>query len=446
MLKSVFVVEPGADHSQIALQYDGYGTLSINEKGELVIETPLGTIVDAPPVAFTEDGQWVNVAYRLDGRTVSFLVDSYDTNQVLYIDPSLIFSRQFGSSLYEYTANAMLESATSRYIGGLTYNSSGGTEWQNKPGGGVQPTHAGGSYDLYICKFNLANDVWEAFTFIGGNSTDYGAEMAFAGSDILIAGTTSTSSGNIANAAPITPVNTTSATTTRAMVVRLNSTISALTASPAWFSGNSSTQVGALAYDPGTQSVYVGGTTCATSGLGPAASGYQSTNYSSGCYDGFVTRLTSTLATATNMTYLGGSYYDGIAGLRVDASGNVYAAGATYSGTSYSWPFATTIIGGTNGISASSSDWMISKLNNTLTAIGTGWSAYTTRIGGTGYDGIYYPYSFTSISIPDSMYPLGWDPIEVDSTGRVFMGGFTSSTDYPTTGSPWQALEPGRFL
>ena len=90
--------------------------------------------------------------------------------------------------------------------------------------------------------------------------------------------------------------------------------------------------MGALAYDPGTQSVYVGGTTCATSGLGPAASGYQSTNYSSGCYDGYVTRLTSTLATATNMTYLGGSYYDGIAGLRVDASGSVYAAGATWSG------------------------------------------------------------------------------------------------------------------
>ena len=162
VLKSVFVVEPGADHSQIAMQYDGYSTLRISEKGELVIETPLGTIVDAPPVAFTEDGKWVNVAYRLDGRTVSFQVDSYDTNQALYIDPSLIFSRRFGSSLYEYTVNAMLECATSRYIGGLTYNSSGGTEWQNKPGGGVQPTHAGGSYDLYICKFNLANDVWEA--------------------------------------------------------------------------------------------------------------------------------------------------------------------------------------------------------------------------------------------------------------------------------------------
>ena len=88
---------------------------------------------------------------------------------------------------------------------------------------------------------------------------------------------------------------------------------------------------------------------------------------------------------------------------------------------------------------------MISKLNNTLTAIGTGWSTYVTRIGGTGYDGIYYPYVFTSISIPDSIYPLGWDPIEVDATGRVYIGGLTASSDYPTTGGPFQGHEPGRL-
>ena len=105
----------------------------------------------------------------------------------------------------------------------------------------MQPTHAGGSYDWYICKFNMANDVWEAFTFIGGNSTDYGAEMAFAGSDILIAGTTSTELGQHRQRRADHAGEHDAATTTRAMVVRLNSTISALTASPAWFSGNTTT-------------------------------------------------------------------------------------------------------------------------------------------------------------------------------------------------------------
>ena len=122
------------------------------------------------------------------------------------------------------------------------------------------------------------------------------------------------------------------------------------------------------------------------------------------------------------MTYMGGSYYDGIMGLRVDGSGNVYVGGATWSGTSYSWPYATTTIG---PLSTSTSDWMIGKLNNTLQTIGTGWSTYVTRIGGAGYDGVYYVYAFTSLGIPDSLGPIGFDPIEMDSTGRVYMGGMT---------------------
>ena len=185
VVKSVFVVKPDANPDLIQLKYAGQNKISLDEKGNLVVETPLGNIVEAAPIAYTESGEWVNVGYRLRGDTVSFQVDTYDTSEALYIDPSLIYSKQFGSSLYEYTTNAMLESATSRYIAGLTYNTSGGSEWQNKPGGGAQPGHAGGSYDWYLIKFNLANSVWEAFTFIGGTSTDYGSELAWAGSDIL---------------------------------------------------------------------------------------------------------------------------------------------------------------------------------------------------------------------------------------------------------------------
>ena len=89
-VKSVYTVNPGADPKAIALKYTGADALSLDEKGNLKIETGLGTFTERAPVAFTANGQWVMARYVLDGNTVSFQLGPYDKQQVLYIDPSVL--------------------------------------------------------------------------------------------------------------------------------------------------------------------------------------------------------------------------------------------------------------------------------------------------------------------------------------------------------------------
>jgi hypothetical protein len=439
-VESVFVVHPDAKAAQIRLRYAGQDRLSLDEKGNLVVATPLGNIVESAPIAYTESGSQVKVAYRFEDDTVSFLVGNYDTSEALYIDPVVVFARQYGGSGAEYTNLGLAEDATSRYVSGYTAS----TSWSGVPGGGVQTSHAGGTYDWYICKFNLVNDTMTAFTFIGSTSTEYGpGELILApNGDLMFAGTTY-SSDPIGGTAQTIPVNSSSSTTPRAVVVRINSALSSIT-SVAALGGNSSTYGGALWTNATTGDVYVGGTTCSTSGLGPAASGYQSTNASSGCYEGWITRLDSTMTTALNTTFLGGSYYDNVAAIRTDAAGDVYAMGGTWSGTSYSWPFATTTIGPLS--TGGTTDFMLAKLNSSLTGIGSGWSTYVTRVGGTGYDGCLYPYIYTSFTYPTSAYyAASWHAMEIDSTGRMFFAGVSTSTDYPTAGNPFQPNSEGSY-
>src|SRR5205823_13962444 len=55
------------------------------------------------------------------------------------------------------------------------------------------------------------------------------------------------------------------------------------------------------------------------------------TTYGGGTYDTFVTKLNSTGSALVYSTYLGGNSEDSFSGLAVDASGNAYVTGPTFS-------------------------------------------------------------------------------------------------------------------
>ena len=118
-------------------------------------------------------------------------------------------------------------------------------------------------------------------------------------------------------------------------------------------------------------------------------------------------------------TFLGGSGNDGVRGIAVDLSGNVYVAGGTASGdlpvtaSSYqsaykatqAFLFGNAFIGGGNAF--------IAKLNPAGTAL-----AYITYLGGSVAD------SATSIT--------------VDNAGNAYVAGFTDSPDFPVTPGAFQ--------
>jgi hypothetical protein len=101
ILKSEFILDAGADPSQIMLVYQGHTGISLNETtGDLVIETPARQIVDEAPVAYQEINgtrKEVDCSYVLGpDATVTFKLGAYDTAYPLVIDPILRYSLYFG--------------------------------------------------------------------------------------------------------------------------------------------------------------------------------------------------------------------------------------------------------------------------------------------------------------------------------------------------------------
>ncbi len=105
-------------------------------------------------------------------------------------------------------------------------------------------------------------------------------------------------------------------------------------------------------------------------------------------------------------TYLGGSVQDGGAAIAVDALGNAYVTGMTLSADFPTVnPIQATCNGGTG--CANSGDVFVTKVNADGSAL-----VYSTFLGGSGED--------------------AGQGIAVDSSGNVYVAGWTESTDFPT--------------
>ena len=107
-------------------------------------------------------------------------------------------------------------------------------------------------------------------------------------------------------------------------------------------------------------------------------------------------------------TFLGGSNFDQVYALAVDAAGNVYVTGQTASAN---FPTRT---GGLDG----NRDVFVAKLNPAGTSL-----TYLRVLGGTQTD-----------------TPRG---LAVDGSGNVYVTGFTSSSDFPTTAGAYRTTSSG---
>ena len=115
-------------------------------------------------------------------------------------------------------------------------------------------------------------------------------------------------------------------------------------------------------------------------------------------------------------TYLGGSEQDIALGIAVDASGNAYVVGTTFS---TDFPTASPFQPAHGGSGEVPFDAFVTKLNAAGNAL-----VYSTYLGGSGRDD-------------------GLD-IAVDSSGNAYLWGATDSSDFPTA-SPFQPANAGGF-
>jgi hypothetical protein len=119
--------------------------------------------------------------------------------------------------------------------------------------------------------------------------------------------------------------------------------------------------------------------------------------------DAFVTKFDPDGVNAIYTTFLGGTYADEGAAIAVDAGGQAYVTGVTYSADFYTRNAAQPV----GGVVADAvPDGFAAKLN------ADGTVAYSTYLGGSGYEQGY--------------------GIAADDAGRAYVTGYTTSADFPT--------------
>jgi gliding motility-associated-like protein len=187
-LKYEFHVLPNADAKQIKFSYAGNESLSINEKGDLIVKTVLGNIIEQKPYAYQIiNGKIVEVRcdFIVNNNEVSFQLGDYKKNVALIIDPVLVFATYSGSVTDNFGMTATYGYDGTAYSGGTIF-------------GNAYPTPDNGAYDVNS-NFTVANNgsgagygitdvflskyapdgtsmIWT--TFIGGGDNFQGTETA----------------------------------------------------------------------------------------------------------------------------------------------------------------------------------------------------------------------------------------------------------------------------
>jgi gliding motility-associated-like protein len=188
-LKYDLVVHPYGDVTNIQIKYNDVNDLKI-QKGNLVIETNAGKIVEQSPYAYQMvDGVETKVAcrYALDGNILSFILpNGYDEDLTLIIDPILTFSTFTGSTASNFGCTATYDNSGNMYVGGTVF----GVGYP-LTAGAFQVTPSGGSIDMGISKFSSDGTLLLYSTYIGGTDNEIPHSLVVNSADELcILGTT----------------------------------------------------------------------------------------------------------------------------------------------------------------------------------------------------------------------------------------------------------------
>ncbi len=190
-LKYDFIVSPGADVSQIQLQYEGANEVAIKNE-RLHIYTDVNHIIEDKPYAYqiingvkTE----VECHYQLKGNKLSFkFPKGYNKNVELVIDPTLMFSTYSGSFSNNFGYSATFDSKGFLYSGSSAF----GNQYPTTTGA-YSTTFSGGIVDIAISKFDTTGTFLLYSTYLGGTTSDELPHSLIVNSldELFILGTTS---------------------------------------------------------------------------------------------------------------------------------------------------------------------------------------------------------------------------------------------------------------
>ena len=386
------LLSPEIDPSCVVVRADGVAALSIRDDGSLQLDTPLGALVQPPPVSWQEDedGQRLPVAcaYRiLDETRFTFEVPDRVDGYCTTIDPGLVWSSYVGSTTLETEVRSAV-APDGRVVIASTTN---GVDFPISPGA-FDPTQNGFN-DLAVTVLSSDGSSLLYSTFIGGSGGDNSWGVAV-GADGALTGVGWTTSQNL----PTSPgaFDTDYSFSSDVFVFQLSAGGDALNFLT-YLGGDDLDFPAAMALEEDGSVIVVGETE--SSDFPVTAGCFDSTL---GIRDIFVTRLNPMGSSLIQSTLLGGVSTELAKGAAVDSTGAVVVVGTTASAD---YP-----------ISAGAFDPLlpgevVTKLNPSLS-------------------GLEFSTVLDSHKPGANEMPLD---VAIDSTGAVTVIGFTAADTWPET-------------
>ena len=174
-LKYEFDVQPGADDQNIRIDYQAVQGLSLNADGSLDLQTPLGQLVEKAPYVYQEVNgarQAVSASFVLmGGSSVGFAIGAHDASRPLVIDPDLAWLTYVGGSSFDTASDVATDAGGSVYVTGATQSADLATT-------GAADQTFNGYWDAFVAKISPDGSQLEYYTYIGGANLDAGTAIA----------------------------------------------------------------------------------------------------------------------------------------------------------------------------------------------------------------------------------------------------------------------------
>jgi len=320
------VLAPGVDPARVSFALEGAGSLQIANNGDLVLRLQNAEVRQHKPVVYQENNgvrRLLSARYVIHrDQTVSYEVAGVDRKLPLVIDPTLSYSTfASNASNAHIVSSVAVDQSGNAYVTGTTT-----VAFPNRhPQFGSQV-----GQNAYVTKFSPTGSSVIYSTIFGGNSFDEGIAIAIDrfGSAYIGGDTDSTDFPTTPGSFEPPP---SSIDADNGFITKLNPGGSAFVYS-LLLGGGDSDQITALALDS-QHRVYVTGFTCSTNF--PVKNAFQAVTVGQNCADGggdaFVTRLNAAGTDLDYSTYLDGTFESSGNGIAVDSTFHAFVTGSTES-------------------------------------------------------------------------------------------------------------------
>jgi hypothetical protein len=423
-----FVVAPGADPNAIKLRLDSADSVSITKRGGISIGTSGNSFeLLRPEIYQFSHGKRVSVQGRFafmskERKEIGIEIAQYDKTEPLIIDPALSYSTYLGGSGSDYASGIAVDSEGNAYIAGQTTST-------NFPTYNGYPASGDSNGVAFVTELNPTGTAVLYSTYLGGTGGDWGAAVALDPSgNVYVTGSTLSTDFPVANAFQ----SSLGSANGNAFVARIDTTQTG-TASLVYSSylgggGNGSNFLGDVGLGIAADEsglAYVTGQTAsdATTPFPTTSTGYQ-TSLTSENGNAFLTVLDTNQGGAGSLlysTFLGGDstgFGDYGMSVAVNGSGLACLTGQTTSAAPS--PFPTTSNAYQTTLNSTDGNVFVTEIDTTQS--GPQSLVYSTYLGGS-----------STIIVGDLGSAIG-----LDASGNIYVGGDTTSADFPVTSGAYQ--------